>query len=435
MAQPLRKPSSETIPTLPEPPPVEALGDRIAELSAQIQAATFRLLQMIRDFDDRHGWACGFRSCAHWLNWRTGLELGAAREKVRVARALGELPRISEYFSSGELSYSKVRALTRVATPVNEEELLAFARAGTAAHVEKLVRTWRRLDRLEEAERDAERQNTRSLTAYTDDDGMLVLRGRLDPEAGALLLAALEAASERLYQEQRGAEGDTEKASAEQRRADALALIAESALAHALDPGPRSDRYQVVLHVDAPLLADPGCPGLCHLEEGPDVSAETSRRFACDATTVTMKHGQDGQALDDGRKRRTISSRMRRALTFRDGGCRFPGCSARHCEGHHVQHWADGGPTRLANLLSLCKFHHRALHEGGFKVALADNDTLRVFLPDGRELPAVPPPPRPGEPLAQRLAAHGTEVDAWTAMPSWQGERVDWGAAIAGLRG
>jgi hypothetical protein len=151
------RPTTSTAHPIPVPHPspladVEALGERIAELSAQIQAATYHLLVMIREFDERGGWGEGFRSCAHWLNWRTGLDLGAAREKVRVARALGGLPLISASMKKGGISYSKVRAMTRVATAANEAELLDFARAGTAGHVERLVRAWRRVDRIEEME-------------------------------------------------------------------------------------------------------------------------------------------------------------------------------------------------------------------------------------------------------------------------------------------
>ncbi len=174
---------------------LEALGERIAELSALISAATFHLLTLIREFDERAGWACGFRSCAHWLSWRTGLGMGPAREKVRVARALADLPLISEATRLGLISYSKVRALTRVATPDNEERLLAFARAGTATHVERLVRAWRTVDRNAEREQELERHASRFLETYTDDDGMVVVRGRLDPEAGAAFQRALEAAS------------------------------------------------------------------------------------------------------------------------------------------------------------------------------------------------------------------------------------------------
>ena len=155
---------------------LERLGDEIAELAAHIDAATYRLLVLIREFDQREGWGVGFKTCAHWLNWRTGIAMGPAREKVRVARALEHLPLLSERMRSGELSYSKARALTRVATPENEQELVDFAHAGTASHVERLVRAWRRVDRMEEESQERERHRTRSLSIFPDEDGMYVLR-------------------------------------------------------------------------------------------------------------------------------------------------------------------------------------------------------------------------------------------------------------------
>ncbi|MGH7313401.1 MAG: DUF222 domain-containing protein [Candidatus Rokuibacteriota bacterium] len=139
---------------VPTPDPIaelERLGDEIAELSAHLDAATARLLDLIREFDAREGWKNGFTSCAHWLSWRVGLDLGAARERVRVARALGSLPLLAQALARGELSYAKVRALTRVATPETEERLLAVGRAGTAEHVERIVRGWRQVDRQAEA--------------------------------------------------------------------------------------------------------------------------------------------------------------------------------------------------------------------------------------------------------------------------------------------
>src|SRR5213083_2371884 len=126
---------------------LDRLGDQIAELSAHLEAATAQLLDLIREFDARGGWNTGFRSCAAWLSWRVGFAPGAAREHVRVARALGPLPRLSHALARGELSYAKVRELTRVATPETEEQLLAVGRAGAAAHVERIVRGWRRMDR------------------------------------------------------------------------------------------------------------------------------------------------------------------------------------------------------------------------------------------------------------------------------------------------
>ena len=183
---------------------LDRLGDEIAVLSAHVEAASARLLDLIREFDARGGWNGGFRSCAAWLSWRVGLDFGAARERVRVARALGSLPLLAQALARAELSYAKVRALTRVATPETEERLLGVGRAGTAAHVERIVRGWRRVDRQAEAKETKRQHASRALHVYTDGDGTVVLRGRLAPEVGALLLRALAAARETLYQQCRG---------------------------------------------------------------------------------------------------------------------------------------------------------------------------------------------------------------------------------------
>jgi hypothetical protein len=426
---------------------VEELGERIAELAAQISAATYELLVMLRDFDERGGWNSGFRSCAHWLVWRVGLDAGAAREKMRVARALGVLPVLSESLRRGELSYSKVRALTRIATPANERDLLNFARAGTAAHVEKLVRGMRRVDRIEAGDSEKRRHASRYLRAYTDEDGMVVITGRLEPEAGAALLRALDAGVEALHGPRRiqapgdagAATGETaDEAPMEQRRADALGLVAESALSAGLDPGSRGDRYQVVVHVEAETLRADGEDGTACLEDGGNVSAETCRRLACDAALVVMRHAADGRVLDVGRRTRAISPGLRRALVHRDGGCRFPGCGMKLCDAHHVEPWADGGKTSLANTLLLCRRHHRAVHEEGFSMELAPNGEARFHRPDGRQLPEAPAlptlPVRPVAALVSRLAGHGVTVDAGETLPSWDGGPVDYGWAIDWLR-
>src|SRR6266545_4806328 len=255
---------------------LDRLGDEIAELSAHLDAATSRLLDLIREFDARGGWGNGFRSCAAWLSWRVGLDLGAARERVRVARALGTLPLLAGALARGELSYAKVRAVTRVAAPDTEERLLKVARAGTAAHVERIVRGWRCMDRKAERSESARQHKSRTLHVYQDDDGMMVVRGRLAPEVGSLLLRALDAARETLYQQARSAEPPAvwnhpqmDPPTPGQQRADALALLAETALHHGLDPGTAGERYQVVVHVDATVLADADQPGHCVLEDGP----------------------------------------------------------------------------------------------------------------------------------------------------------------------
>ena len=420
---------------------LDRLGDEIALLSAHLDAATARLLDMIREFDARGGWNTGFRSCAAWLSWRVGLNLGAARERVRVARALATLPLFVAALARGELSYAKVRALTRVATPETEARLLAVGRAGTAAHVERIVRGWRRLDRRAEAREAAQRHARRGLRVYQDDDGMTVLRGRLEPEVGALLVQALAAARETLYQRARVAPGEavgpgnvpTETPPLAHRQADALALLAEAALHH-LDPGAPGERYQVVVHVDAPVLADPGQPGQSVLEDGARVSAETSRRLACDASRVVMRHDENGRVVEIGARTRTIPPALRRALQHRDRGCRFPGCGVRVGQGHHLQHWAQGGPTTLSNLALLCHRHHRAVHEEGYQVARGPDGALRFRRPDGRPLPEAPSPPVVRRDAVGVLrACHealGLRLHARTACPGWLGERLDVGWAI-----
>ena len=195
----------------------------------------------------------GFRSCAHWLNWRTGLDLGAAREKLRVAAALAELPHISAAMACGRLSYSKVRALSRVAAPATEARLLAVACGATAAQVERLVRGWRQADHAAQADGAQVRLASRMLSTQVDDNGMLVLRARLTPEVGAVLLRAVEAALEQVPAPAEGADGA--EPTIAQRRADALGLVAESALAGGLDPGNPGDRFQVTVHVPADTLA------------------------------------------------------------------------------------------------------------------------------------------------------------------------------------
>ncbi len=443
-----------TRPPLPPEPPDEveiaALGERIAELSALLTATEYQLLTLIREFDERIGWRGGFRSCAHWLNWRTGLAMGAAREKVRVAKALAELPLISAAMRDGEVSFSKVRALTRVANPSNEESLLAFAHAGPAAHVERLVRAWRSVEGRDDRKAEAERHASRHLALHTDDDGMVTVRGRLDAETGAALARALEAAEQELFDETTTKAGNRGRGpSASQRRADAVGRVAEAALAGGLDQGTRGERYQVVLHVEVPSdgtcqsdgndREEKGGPGSTTIEgvaRAPEnVSAETSRRIACDASRVVMTHDDTGHILDVGRKTRAVSPALRRALEHRDGGCRFPGCDLTFCDAHHVEHWADGGETKLDNLVLLCRRHHRCVHEEGYGVELNGDGSVRFLDPNGREIPDAPaPPPLPERPVSPKTATAllaglldevEVEVDPRTSIPDWDGRAFD----------
>ena len=425
---------------------LDRLGDDIAELSVHLDAATAHLLDLIREFDACKGWNTGFRSCAHWLSWRVGLDLGAARERVRVARALATLPALAGALRCGELSYSKVRELTRVATPETEQRLLAVGSAGTAEHVERIVRGWRRVDGKAEASEAILQHKSRALHVYQAEDGTVTVRGRLAPEVGAFLVKALAAAREALYQQARmraSDAGEAEVCVAEQpptmaqQQADALALLTETALPHGIDPGAPGERYQVVVHVDAAVLADtepPGQPGQSVLADGARVPAGTSQRLACDASRVVMRHDAAGQPLELGARTRTIPPALRRALLHRDRGCCFPGCGLPFGQGHHIRHWAQGGPTTLSNLALLCRRHHRAVHEEGYQVERQAGGELQFRRPDGRAIPHVPAPagvsPHPVAIIRTQNDAAGLRLHAHTATPAWHGERLDLGYAI-----
>jgi len=414
------------------------LIDQITELAGHLNAAHARWLALIAEFDRREAWAeWGVKSCAHWLNWKCGLDLGAAREKLRVAHALEQLPRIAAAMAAGSLSYSKVRAMTRVADTATEEYFLNVALHGTAHQVEKLVRAFRRAQESQGLSREAQQQAGRSLSWIHDEDGSLVIKARLPAEAGAVFLKALEAAEAAMPPPDVSAEASLEPVqSRSARRADALALMAEGFLASDQQPLPGGDRQQIVVHVDAQTLRHDHA-GRCELEEGPGIAAETARRLACDASLVVLIENEQGEPLNVGRKTRTIPPALRRALRSRDQGCRFPGCThTRFVDGHHVQHWAQGGETKLSNLVSLCRFHHRLLHEGRVVVQVLDDGAFRFVRPDGQSFDS----PAPGGPRQldwmQLVVAHQARhinVSPRTAVSRWQGESLDCGLAIEGL--
>jgi hypothetical protein len=416
---------------------IEDLGDEIARLAAHIHAATQRMLALIAEFDRLRGWErSGHRDCADWLSSRTGIDRGAAQEKVRAARALVGLPLTRAAMGRGELSFSKVRALTRVAAPGNERELVELARGVTTAQLERMVRAWRKGSRQDEVERERARHESRSLSIFPDDEGMYVVKGRLTPEVAAVLMRGIEAASDSLYRENANPlrTDDERRRDAAQRRADAIGLLAERALAAGFGgageretplSGARAERYRVVLHVDADTLAGDREPGRSELEDGTRLSAESARRLACDASVVRVARKRDGTVLDVGRKTRTVSPGLRRALEVRDRGCRFPGCGRRFTDVHHVKHWADGGETSLSNCVNLCRAHHRLVHEGGWTMGW-DRDQRPIFFDphghmhyEGR----WQPPTLPEDAVAALVAENaslGIEPDESTASARWQ---------------
>lgn len=363
----------------PENIPIDELESRIAELSATLSATMARWLTLVGEADARGAavrW--GFRSTAEWLAWHCAITVRAARDHVRVARRLRELPRVGTAFAAQELSYSKVRALARARAGADEEQLLELARNQSATRLEASVRGLRGAP---SADVDVARRvhAQRTLEWWWDGDGALCLRGRFGADEGAALVEALETAAEALHAPPGSEEAPTgARPPLGARRADALTEMVLSG----------APETHVVLHADLPALAceatgdEPRAGEVCALEDGPAVPSETARRLTCDAVAVT----------DGGRRRRVVSPALRLSLERRDRCCGFPGCVRRHgLHAHHVEHWVHGGATDRDNLVLLCRFHHRLVHEEGFGVRLVE-DAPVFWRPDGTivdELPEV----------------------------------------------
>lgn len=393
------------------------LEAEITRLSANIYAAEYRWLCLLAQFDELEGWCGdGIKSFAHWPNWKCGISLAAGREKVRVARRLGELPLVSKAMSEGRLSYSKVRAITRIATAENEQDLLYIARNGTAEQLEKTIQLYRKSKAGVDSNLDSSHANQQHemkyLTYYYDTDGSLIINGRMPAEQGAQLVKALEAGTDFIFTEQRrvcaearpesdvGKEpelqasdvsAETSRPSLTSIRVDALCTMAEKWLACESTTVCNSDRYQVVVHVDEEVLQG-STQGCGKIAGGPFIAPETVRRLACDSSLIRVTEDALGNILDIGRKTRSIPSAIKRALRIRDQGCQFPGCTTDHrfCDGHHVQPWIQGGSTSLGNLVLLCRRHHRLVHEGGYMVEASHWGKFIFHRPDGRELESSP---------------------------------------------
>ncbi len=423
----------------------EELGQEIASLSAHLDAATHRLLECIRRFDEACGWhEQGAISCAHWLTWRVGWDPATAREKVRVARALGKLPMIDEALRSGRLSYAKVRALTRVATLENEPKLLELALFATGAQLERLCRGYRAVNEGERAPAPEER----SVRLRQLPGGMVKLELVLEPDEADLILRAVDRARE-VHAEQATPADSTLPAPPDHQpaegggvsaetcwpsRADGAVTIAESFLAGHPVTGNGGERFQVMVHVDQEVLGPDGA-WTATLEDGSRVSAETLRRVACDCGLVAVGH--DGEALKIGRRARSIPPAIRRALMLRDRGCAFPGCTyTRFLHAHHVEHWLHGGKTSLDNLVMLCTFHHHLVHEGGWTTTV-DADGACVFhSPLGMPLASVPPRERVDNVIVWlREWAEESNLDLGpdVNMPLGDGKKPNYDLAVSGL--
>jgi hypothetical protein len=462
-------------------------------LAGHIAAAQCRFLQLLAEFDRRGGWAGpGLRSCAHWLSWRIGMSLRTAAEHIRVAHALAGLPLVTEAFAEGRISYSKVRAITRITatglgaddpddepesghptdpadpdldpdpagTPAppasppprhTEKTLLHLAMSGTASHVETVVRAVRR----RQAD-PAKAEALRSLSWSWAADGSLLIKGRLSSADGAALVAAVEALvprrapvchpvpappadwKRRAAEEEPGAAVDRVAA----RRADALlALVTgtvdpggdpdeagatEAGRAHREDgiteaaPAVRRGQARIVVHVEAST-------GTARIAGGPELPAATAERLACDAQAQLLLSDTRRNRLYLGRNRRLASPAQIAALTLRDEGrCQFPGCAhAQHLHAHHVVTWLRGGRTDIDNLVLLCTFHHKVLHDRGFLIRRLGGG-WEVRRPDGTPIPEAGAPLTGNvERLVESDARAGRQITNGSLTPTWYGERLD----------
>lgn len=450
------------------------LEDEICLMAGHLSAALARWLALVAEYDRRAGWATwGCRSCAQWLAWRCGISPVTAREQLRVAHALNELPAIAGEFAVGRLSYSQVRALTRAATQDMEGALLELARHCTAAQLDRLVRGYRTAAAQTEEARDAHEQRE---VLWWQDGGSLVIHARLPLAEGETVLQALRATRDQLRDtrtddsaeapnpspaslddsaEARSPTSSTLDDSAEARAAssadlpeaagppgddsvpppgdpppravmaDALVAVAHRSLAVEETPISGAERRQLVVHVDLETLAH-DTPGSCETGDGHAISPETARRLGCDSALIPIRR-RDGRPLSVGRRTRALPAHLRRALHARDRECRFPGCHQRHhLDAHHLHHWAHGGLTALTNLTLLCHHHHTLLHEGGYTVTSAAGGRLTFHRPDGEPIHDVPRRP-PGDPYAvpRDNIRHGHTITPDTPVTSWNGDPLD----------
>lgn len=422
---------------------IESLESQICELAGHLTAATCRFLLLLAEFDRREGWASwDMPSCAAWLSWKCQMGSSTAREHVRVARALGSLPAIRAEFAAGRMSYSKVRALTRIADPDTDSDLAEMAGPMTANQLDRFARAHHCVTRAQAEQGRLQRR----LSWRFAEDGSLTLTAHLPPEDGVAVLSALRAvvrdaappdtASEDTASGSgasaeasvAGARAATQATTA--RLADALVEIAEAYLAGKAQNASDGDAYQVVVHADPAALANHE-GARCHIEDGPAISPDALQQIMCNAVLRWMSHDDRGNVLNVGRRRREPSPALRCALRERDRcRCRFPGCHRRATQAHHIRWWMDGGETSLDNLVSLCRYHHTLIHRCGYGILVRAPGVFTFLRPDGEPIPHSPPLP---EPNGQLSDAYDAEITPTTIIPPWYGDRLNLDYAISVL--
>lgn len=413
---------------------IDELGSRIVGLAGRVAAATCRWLLLVAEFDARDGCArFGLATTARWVSHYCGLSHRTAVEHVRVAKALAAFPELAREMSAGRLSYSQVRAISRVPADGEHQvvrDLIELAEHGTAAHLETVARGVRTVERNERGAEPTEEYVKHGWTNAS----MSSTSARLLPERGAFLHRAIEQVAR--------AEGLT--------HTDALVRMAEIALAAVDDAAnpPRQlrgdERAAVVVHIDAasypvgnPAEEEPRSAERAagHVADGPGLPKSVIDRLLCSGGIRTAVHGRNGNVRSLGRSHRTVTRRQFHALLMRDKHCTHPGCGSRAgLEAHHVRHWIYGGHTNLDNLVLLCGRHHRGHHEGEFAIEALGHERFRFLRADGRVLADH----QDATALAAAAGPLEAEIDIAdnAATTRWGGERLqrEWAVSVLAQR-
>jgi hypothetical protein len=375
----------------------EELAGEVSKLAAQFAAGHARMVELAAEADRRGLWGGTWdaRSLAEWLSWLTGMSPKTARDHEFMADRVERFPETHDALSTGSISFDQARSIVSTEAPEHEAKLTELARRTTAGQLQRIVRTYRRVTSLSGTS-DANAAHERRYLNYFFTDEAFELHGRLTTEDGALVAKALDRAQDKRFRATASGatpyESKPEWDSPDQLRADALAELAEAWLT-GNKTSSRANFYEVVVHVDADALrcGEPGAQ--CEVEGADSIAPETARRLTCDSALVGVIECE-GEPLSIGRRSRRVPHGLRRALEVRDRSCRFPGCAnLGRLDAHHFTHWIEHGRTELPNLLLLCKRHHRMVHEGGYTIRRARDDTWIFTRPNGTtvELPERPP--------------------------------------------